>query len=386
MRHASPAALARVVRSLVSWWEIPPRSSLERGDAVRFAHAIATLARQLVMAASGLNDLPFSWYGPWRVAPAEFLSRLGEMTSLADRERSADLAESLLEDMLTLAARHGVEEAERRFLKLRSSARAPMSFAQAEALALSLFDRARQSGARAVLIADSYARGCADAASDVDIRLVVEAVPTLAERHALVRPFAEDGQVRQYGDEAYITSDQFLRHGQRVDVKYHPVAWLERALHEPFVLGGPIDLLELVEVHVVVADPMGVFARVKSGAGERAVRAREVAAVSLNALRERAFADSAAAPLEAMATALGLGLEYAVRAWAGLNGRIHAFPKWMHLLVPTFALRPPDAWEWLLALATAPWTRETISLRLGEWRRFVEDLAGLERRMLVVQG
>jgi hypothetical protein len=375
------SARPRVARSLVSWWEIPPRSSLQRGDWVRFAHSIATLARQLLAAVNSLNASSPSWNGPWIVAPEEFGRRLGRMVSLSDPAHTERIAESLLDETLDLLVRSGVTQAALRFERLRNEPVPPMSTERARSLSQAVFERARSLTARAVLIADSFARGCADEGSDLDIRLLVDCVPSLAERSALITPFAEEGRVRQYGDEAYITADQFLWCGRKIDVKYHPVARMERALCQPFVLGGPIDLLELVEVHLVVADPEGVVARLAALVGERTARAREIASVSLGALQERVLSrSSSATPVEAVATVLGPGLEYLVRVWTGINGRIHAFPKWVHRIVPELAVRPPNGWDRLLAITTEPWTEETLDRRLAEWCALVTDLAALNRR------
>jgi len=372
--------LARVTRSLVSWWEIPPRSCLERGDTVRFAHAVATLARQLTLAVAGLNEAPVTWAGPWAVAPTEFYRRVEEMLSLADPDGSARLSEELLDEVLELLARAGVEEADERFRSLREAPAPLLELGEAEFLARSLFERARALGARAAVIADSFARGFADTNSDVDIRLFVDATPKLGERRRLVEGFSESRLVRQYGDEAYITSDQFLWRGRKIDVKYHPISWVERAHAESFVLGGPIDLLEAAEVHLPVADPQGVVSSLERRAVERAHRAREIAVASLDALRELARpAERMVAPAEAIATVLGPGLEYFVRAWAGVNGRIHAFPKWLDRLAGGWAVNPPDGWGRLLRLASEPWTRATLAQRLADWRSLVDDLAQLAR-------
>lgn len=379
-RDAGNAALRRVGRSLVSWWEIPPRSALDRGDFVRFAHGIATLARQLVAAASGLAGLPPSWRGPWPSAPEGFGERLAEMTSLASPTRSADLAETLTEEMLTLMERAGVPEVAERLGRWTYGPLPPeITPDRVRALAAQVFERARSHGALAVVIADSWARRCADNASDVDIRLVVEVDPALDDRRALVAPFAR-GAIRQYGDEAYITADQFAWSGRRIDVKYHSLGRLARALSERFVLGGAIDLLELVAVHETVADPTGAMARLSAQRDRLQARAAEVADASLAALLEvPAEPPRGATAAQVMAATLGPELEYAARAWAGMNGRIHAFPKWLAALVPELARRPPDGWDRLQRIAAGPWTEDRLGRQRALWRRFVDDLAVLGR-------
>lgn len=374
-----PSALFRVARSLVSWWEIPPRSSLVRGDVVRFAHSIATLARQLLAAVNGLNDVPPSWDGPWRIAPAALGSRVRTMVSLSNPDETEQIAESLLEEMLSLLARNGIAEADLRFRRLRSSPVPAMSVHQADGFARTVFERARSLPAHAALIADSYARGFADESSDLDIRLFVETVPSLTERRVLVGPLAEDGLLRQYGDEAYITADQFLWCGRKIDVRYHPIGRVKRALREPFVSGGPIDLLELLEVSRPVVDPEGVAARLCAQVHERACRAREIASASLRVLERAEYRPSSLVdPLEAVVLLLGPGLEYLVRAWVGINGCVHTFPKWMHRIAPELSVQPPNAWSRLTEFATGPWTESTLERRLAEWRTFVDDLIALE--------
>jgi predicted nucleotidyltransferase len=302
------------------------------------------------------------------------------MTSLSELQKSAQLADELVSDTLHFLEGQGVHEVRAR-LPLKVEAE-PLRSVEVDRLAVAIFERARVCGARAVLIADSYARGYADAESDLDIRLIVDAEPGIRDRQAFIERLADAGCIRQYGDEAYITADQFTVERRRVDVRYHPISWLERALSEPFVLGGPIDLLELLETNRVVADPSGIAVRLCLEHRTRRQRAREVALESIAALRPwRETRADAANPAEIMARAMGPGLEYIVRVWAGANERILAFPKWTHHILPSLTLCPRDGLGLLQSLATNPWHEGRTTERLREWAHLTDALALLVRRV-----
>ncbi len=372
------AALTRIGRSLVSWWEIPASVMLTRNDHVRFAHAMATSARQLVAAVCALNGVPASWQFDGALAPQGFSRRVAELMSLDDPAACGTIADELVTETLAAMAHAGVPEVGQRLGRWSEGAVEPvMTSDHVLGLAGAVRERAAGLGAVAALVADSWARGLADDASDVDIRLIVSRQPSLDERRQVCAAFAGRGHIRQYGDEAYITADQFTLRGRKVDVKYHTLSRLRGALGEPFRLGGPIDLLELVDTHVVAADPDGVAAElVAYGVANLPDRAQEVARVSARAGLDLARQVPADAPAALIAsTLLGPGLEYAIRAWAGLNGRAHAFPKWTHTLADELGRGPHDAWGRLQHLCAGPWGEPHIAGRTAEWRGFVSDLA-----------
>jgi hypothetical protein len=375
-------ALTRLGRSLVSWWEIPAFVMLRRGDFPRFAHGIATSARQLVAAVARLNDAEPRWDSDFRIQPADFRHRLETMTSLSDSEESGKVADTLVEETLGLMAQRDVPDVDSRLGRWTGdSLPTSMSVDGAVDIARTVFERGRSISAVAVLVADSWARGMADDASDIDVRLIVHHNPTLEMRRHFLEPLSARS-MRQYGDEAYITADQFVLTERKVDVKYHTVDRLHSALVDPFRLGGPIDLLELFDTHVVAADPFGAVAELANiSAVNLHTRAAEVAEASSDALRVvTSTLPSCDTASEAMALALGPGFEYLVRLWAGLNGRIHAFPKWLDLVTREFAIGPFDAQTRIKTICMSQWDASSVSQRLREWTDLVEEFSALAQR------
>lgn len=379
---AKITALTRLGRSLVSWWEIPAFVMLRRGDLPRFAHGIATSARQLVAAVARLNDAEPMWDTDYSLQPTDFQRRLETLTSLRDSDESGKIADALIEETLGLMARYGVPDVNSRLGRWTGdSLPTPMSIDGAVDIACTVFERGRSIGAVAALVADSWARGTADDASDIDVRIIVRHNPTLEMRRRYLEPLVA-GNIRQYGDEAYITADQFVLADRKVDVKYHTIDRLHSALRDPFRIGGPIDLLELFDTHVVATDPFDGAAELMnvSNVNLRA-RSSEVAEVSLNALREiTSTIPSCGTVSEAMTLVLGPGFEYLVRVWAGLNGRIHAFPKWLDLVTGEFAIGPFDAQTRVKSICTSPWDEPSFSQRIREWNDLVEEFSLLAQR------
>lgn len=370
--------LVRVCRSLVNWHEIPARVMLARGDRIRFAHAMATISRQVLLAQENLERAGVT--SP-QIAVSE---RFDGLFRLDRPDQAADCAEAVIGDMLAELRRCGIPESDTS-LGLWNDIAADSCATQetVRSIALAVFERTQSIGAVAVAVADSWARGYADSASDIDVRLIVKDMPSLGDRAANLRDLAARPSFRQYGDEAYITADQFVALDQKVDVKYHPMNQVRAAVCTPFTLGGPIDLLELVQEHAPVADPARVFFELQTAyTAHRVSRTLEIARTSLFAaqsITETACAGDAAS--DYASTMLGPGLEYVARGWAGINGRVYAFPKWLNRLAPQFDHGPAGGLDRLTEICSADWTGASGVQAAYEWKSFVADLCSLMKRI-----
>ena len=375
-------ALRRLALSLANWSEAPPRVLLRRGDSVRFAHAIALLGRQLTQIAGESETSPAVSSRESLILVKEgFTERVQTMVSLANRERSATLAEELLDEAVESLSAVGINATSLRFAK-GAGRDVPLTPREVDALIEALFVRGRPLGSVAALVADSYARGCADSASDLDVRLIAHEVPDPASRLRAFTPMADRGIIRQYPGDDVIQADQMVIAGRRVDLRFHTVRSLETALQGPFVLGEAIDALELLQTNRIVLDPRGVVTDIVRRSDLLAQRAREIATISLSALREwdEATEKSAGSAAETMVRTLGPGLEYLIRAWAGLNGRVHAFPRWVDAAVLRLPVSPRDGRKALQRLVTSPWTAEDVPARLSEWKALFVALLELDHR------
>ncbi|HQK21884.1 MAG TPA: hypothetical protein PLM66_03190 [Candidatus Latescibacteria bacterium] len=373
-------ALRRLALSLANWSEAPPRVLLRRGDSVRFAHAIALLGLQLMQTASESETSPTGSSRESSVLVRDgFAERVQTMVSLADRERSATLAEELVNEAVESLTALGTAATSLRFAE--GAVRGlPLTPREVDASAEAFFVRAKPLGAVAVLVADSYARGCADRASDLDVRLLAHEIPDPRSRLRAFAPLADRGIVRQYPGDDVIHADQMVIAGRRVDLRFHTIRSLEVALQGPFIPGGAIEALELLQTNQIILDPQGIATGLVRRSDLLAQRAREIATVSLSALREwdEATVKSAGSAAEAMVRTLGPGLEYLIRAWAGLNGRVHAFPRWVEAAVLPLPIAPRDGRRTLQRLVTTPWTAQDIPARLSEWNALFLALSELD--------
>ncbi len=308
-----------------------------------------------------------------------FAERVQTMVSLADRERSATLAEELVNEAVESLTALGTAATSLRFAE--GAVRGlPLTPREVDASAEAFFVRAKPLGAVAALVADSYARGCADSASDLDVRLLAHEIPDPHSRLRAFAPLADRGIVRQYPGDDVIHADQMVIAGRRVDLRFHTIRSLEVALQGPFIPGGAIEALELLQTNQIILDPQGIATGLVRRSDLLAQRAREIATVSLSALREwdEATVKSAGSAAEAMVRTLGPGLEYLIRAWAGLNGRVHAFPRWVEAAVLPLPIAPRDGRRTLQRLVTTPWTAQDIPARLSEWNALFLALSELD--------
>lgn len=373
-------ALRRLALSLANWSEAPPRVLLRRGDSVRFAHAIALLGLQLMQTAGESETSPAGSSRESSVLVRDgFAERVQAMVSLADRERSATLAEELVNEAVESLTALGTAATSLRFAEgaVRSLTLTPR---EVDASAEAFFVRAKPLGVVAALVADSYARGCADSASDLDVRLLAHEIPDPHSRLRAFAPLADRGIVRQYPRDDIVHADQMVIAGRRVDLRFHTIRSLEAALQGPFIPGGAIEALELLQTNRIVLDPQGIATGLVRRSDLLAQRAREIATISLSALREwdETTAKSAGSAAEAMVRTLGPGLEYLIRAWAGLNGRVHAFPRWVEAAVLPLPIAPRDGRRTLQRLVTTPWTAQDIPARLSEWKTLSLALSELD--------
>ncbi len=373
-------ALRRLALSLANWSEAPPRVLLRRGDSVRFAHAIALLGLQLMQTAGESETSPAGSSRESSVLVRDgFAERVQTMVSLADREHSATLAEELVSEAVESLSAMGIAATSQRFAE--GAVRGlPLTPREVDATAEAFFVRAKPLGVVAALVADSYARGCADSASDLDVRLLAHEIPDPHSRLRAFAPLADRGIVRQYPGDDIIHADQMVIAGRRVDLRFHTIRSLEMALQGPFIPGGAIEALELLQTNRIVLDPQGIATGLVRRSDLLAQRAREIATISLSALREwdEATVKSAGSAVEAMVRTLGPGLEYLIRAWAGLNGRVHAFPRWVDAVVLPLPVSPRDGRRALQQLVTSPWTAKDISARLSEWKTLSLALSELD--------
>lgn len=308
-----------------------------------------------------------------------FAERVQTMVSLADREHSATLAEELVSEAVESLSAMGIAATSLRFAE--GAVRGlPLTPREVDASAEAFFVRAKPLGVVAALVADSYARGCADSASDLDVRLLAHEIPDPHSRLRAFAPLADRGIVRQYPGDDIIHADQMVIAGRRVDLRFHTIRSLEMALQGPFIPGGAIEALELLQTNRIVLDPQGIATGLVRRSDLLAQRAREIATISLSALREwdEATVKSAGSAVEAMVRTLGPGLEYLIRAWAGLNGRVHAFPRWVDAAVLPLPVSPRDGRRALQQLVTSPWTAKDISARLSEWKTLSLALSELD--------
>jgi len=373
-------ALRRLALSLANWSEAPPRVLLRRGDSVRFAHAIALLGLQLMQTAGESETSPAGSSRESSVLVRDgFAERVQTMVSLADREHSATLAEELVSEAVESLCAMGIAATSLRFAE--GAVRGlPLTPREVDASAEAFFVRAKPLGVVAALVADSYARGCADSASDLDVRLLAHEIPDPHSRLRAFAPLADRGIVRQYPGDDIIHADQMVIAGRRVDLRFHTIRSLEVALQGPFIPGGAIEALELLQNNRIVLDPQGIATGLVRRSDLLAQRAREIATISLSALREwdEATVKSAGSAAEAMVRTLGPGLEYLIRAWAGLNGRVHAFPRWVEAAVLPLPIAPRDGHQTLQRLVTTPWTAQDIPARLSEWNALFLALSELD--------
>ena len=189
------------------WWlRLPPTNLIDRGDHVRFRHALYLMIHQTATVLYGMNGLPETMYYPSRLEGARNrlngLSRAPEnagdalWTLATERvpEKAWAAATRLMRDTLALlhesGGDHGTldQDIEKGSFKPDQS-RDP---GELYALAAEIADRMRLlEGASAVALGGSLGRGFADRQSDIDLLVFGPGIPREADRRRLISAWSD---------------------------------------------------------------------------------------------------------------------------------------------------------------------------------------------------
>lgn len=220
------------------WWlRLPPTNLIDRGDHVRFRHALYLMIHQVATVLYGINGLPEVMYYPSRLEGARDrlngLSRAPEYAGEAlwtlaterDPERAWTAAAPLMWDALALlndapettdypgvvtGADREIEEGAFKPDQSRDPG-------ELYALAAEIAERIRLlAGVNAVALGGSLGRGYADRQSDIDLLVFGPGIPAEADRERLISAWPD---VR-HGPLIEPACDSVLLDGAMVHIRY----------------------------------------------------------------------------------------------------------------------------------------------------------------------
>ena len=220
--------------SQLRWWlTLPPTNLIDRGDDIRFRHALYLIVHQTSAAILALHDRPQTLTFPSTLQdvtigldgllnPVACGQRLLEMIGLADDRKAWSTAAGLIRAVLDLADSSGHE-----FIK--PIEHIPKSPDLLHTLAVEVADRYRtMDGIEAIALSGSLGRGLADKGSDVDLSVFCRAVPRQNDRSTLIKHIVQSCAVK-----IEPACDTFWMDGSLIHIRY----WISDEVTQ--VLMGP---------------------------------------------------------------------------------------------------------------------------------------------------
>lgn len=220
------------------WWlRLPPTNLIDRGDHVRFRHALYLMIHQVATVLYGINGLPEVMYYPSRLegardrlnglsrAPENAGDALWTLATERDPERAWTAAAPLMWDALALlndapetTDYPGVVTGADR--KIEEGAFKPDQTrdpGELYALAAEIAERIRLlAGVNAVALGGSLGRGFADRQSDIDLLVFGPGIPVEADRKRLISAWPDV----THGPLIEPACDSVLLDGAMVHIRY----------------------------------------------------------------------------------------------------------------------------------------------------------------------
>ena len=191
----------------LGWWlRLPPTNLIDRGDHVRFRHALYLIIHQTATVIYGMNGLPDTMYYPSRLEGARNrlngLSRAPEnagdalWTLATERvpEKAWVAASRLIRDTLSLLNESGGEQGSLDWEFEEGAFKSDQSRDPGAlyALAAETAERIRLlEGASVVALGGSLGRGYADRQSDIDLLVFGPGIPREADRRRLISAWSD---------------------------------------------------------------------------------------------------------------------------------------------------------------------------------------------------
>ncbi len=267
--------LTEAVAQLRWWLRLPPTNLIDRGDHLRFRHALYLIIHQVATVLYGMNGRPEAMYYPSRLAGARNrlngLARApkdaGDILWILATERAPEkawaAAAGLMRDTLALLDESADDfgssgrEIEEGSYKPEPS-RGP---GELYALAAEIAERLRLlDGASAVALGGSLGRGYADRQSDIDLLVFGPGIPREDDRQRLISAWPDT----RHGPLIEPACDSAVLDGAMVHIRY----WTRQTVEEmlaafPEPPAQRILAEELQNCHVLI-DPDGRLSEWKS--------------------------------------------------------------------------------------------------------------------------
>ena len=355
--------VAEAATQLRWWLRLPPTNLIDRGDHVRFRHALYLMIHQVATVLYGINGLPEVMYYPSRLEGARDrlngLSRAPEyagdalwtLATARDPEQAWTAAAGLMRDTLLLlndapeatdypgvvtGADREIEEGAFKPDQSRDPG-------ELYALAAEIAERIRLlAGVNAVALGGSLGRGYADRQSDIDLLVFGPGIPAEADRERLISAWPD---VR-HGPLIEPACDSVLLDGAMVHIRYWTRQTVEAMLAAfPRPSAQRILAEELQHGHVLI-DPDGRL-------GEWRKVLEQLPPGVVTAIFEEA---QGRLPLFRKQWRIALDSDDRIHLYCLANqavndflialyirnGRFLSTPRWTHVDIPAFDVVPPD--------------------------------------------
>lgn len=390
--------MTEAVNQLRWWLRLPPTNLIDRGDHVRYRHALYLIIHQTATVLYGINGLPETMYYPSRLegardrlngltrAPKNAGDALWTLATERVPEMAWATASRLMRDSLSLLNACGGEihaldqEIEEGSFKPDQS----RNSGELYALAAEISERIRLlEGTSSVALGGSLGRGFADRQSDIDLLVFGPGIPREDERRLLFSAWPEI----RHGPMIEPACDSVVLDGAMVHIRYWSWQTVEDMLAAFPGPPGPLRppeqrmLAEEVQCCHPLVDPDG---RLKVWKEALDALPAELVKAVIGEAQNRLFlfrdqwrpAQDADDRIHLYCLANQAVNNFLIALYMR-NGRFLSTPRWIHRDTPLFDVGPPDVEGRLSPLVDGIVDGEDTAARWRELEGLWVELAGL---------
>ena len=398
VRFPMSTHLTEAAAQLRWWLRLPPTNLIDRGDHVRFRHALYLIIHQVATVLYGMNGQPETMYYPSRIAGAR--NRLNDLPGAPDQagdvlwslaterdpEQAWTAAAGLMRDTLALlndapetTVESGVAPGADREIEEESfkpdQSRDPDEL---YALAGEIAERMRLlAGVNAVALGGSLGRGFADRQSDIDLLVFGPGIPREADRRRQISAWPDV----THGPLIEPACDSVALDGAMVHIRYwtrQTVDDMLAAFPQPPAQRILAEELQHCEVLIDPDGRLGLWKKVLEQLPPGLVTAIfEEARGRLPLFRNKwQKAQESDDRIHLYCLANQAVNDFLIALYIR-NGRFLSTPRWTHLDIPAFDVVPIDLETRLFPLVDGFDDREDTAARWGALEALGRDLAGL---------
>lgn len=350
-REESIAILQEIMLNhFYGWLRLPITNLVDRQDIIRFCCSRSWQASHIIKALFAINQFHKPEYYLHTRARLEALQRKPNMTyerlyqlaCSSDFKNAAIIGIGLIKDILSLSDKHFPEVRPYAFLDAsKPSMPCYMSIKERNSIALRMADSYKDvSGIQGIVVAGSLAKGVSDETSDIDMKAYCSVIPDIELRRMRLRTIDPKGM-------AIGESDRLTLNGLYIHIDFEEIENVESAFHYlPKASYSLPALLEPIQTGVILWDPKLIIRKWKEAIELMSVESKRNISLELVYKLDRDLQNLYITvenkdPIYA-SIIMGDIISLYFQILGILNDKFMVFPKWMHLFIEDFKLKPEN--------------------------------------------